>query len=113
MGNDLPEGVVNAEPSGGWESGDAADPETTDAETTDPETTDAETTDAEAADAEATDGSSESAVEGGIRYTPEDAQADAAASGAGAVTVPDQFVESAEIQAGMDPDLQTDAQSES
>ena len=89
MGNDLPEGVVNAEPSGGWESGDAADPET--------------------ADAEATDGSSESAVEGGIRYT----QADAAASGAGAVTVPDQFVESAEIQAGMDPDLQTDAQSES
>ncbi|WP_447943574.1 hypothetical protein [Microbacterium aurum] len=103
MGNDLPEGVVNAEPSGGWESGDAADPETTDAETTD----------AEAADAEATDGSSESAVEGGIRYTPEDAQADAAASGAGAVTVPDQFVESAEIQAGMDPDLQTDAQSES
>ena len=71
MGNDLPEGVVNAEPSGGWESGDAADPETTDAETTD----------AEAADAEATDGSSESAVEGGIRYTPEDAQADAAASG--------------------------------
>ena len=58
MGNDLPEGVVNAEPSGGWESGDAADPETTDAETTD----------AEAADAEATDGSSESAVEGGIRY---------------------------------------------
>lgn len=103
MGNDLPEGVVNAEPSGGWESGDAADPETTDAETTD----------AEAANAEATDGSSESAVEGGIRYTPEDAQADAAASGAGAVTVPDQFVESAEIQAGMDPDLQTDAQSES
>ncbi|WP_448262156.1 hypothetical protein [Microbacterium aurum] len=103
MGNDLPEGVVNAEPSGGWESGDAADPETTDAETAD----------AEAADAEATDGSSESAVEGGIRYTPEDAQADAAASGAGAVTVPDQFVESAEIQAGMDPDLQTDAQSES
>ena len=103
MGNDLPEGVVNAEPSGGWESGDAADPETTDAETTD----------AEAADAEATDGSSESAVEGGIRYTPEDAQADAAASAAGAVTVPDQFVESAEIQAGMDPDLQTDAQSES
>lgn len=103
MGNDLPEGVVNAEPSGGWESGDAADPETTDAETTD----------AEAADAEAADGSSESAVEGGIRYTPEDAQADAAASGAGAVTVPDQFVESAEIQAGMDPDLQTDAQSES
>ena len=93
MGNDLPEGVVNAEPSGGWESGDAADPET--------------------ADAEATDGSSESAVEGGIRYTPEDAQADAAASGAGPVTVPDQFVESAEIQAGMDPDLQTDAQSES
>lgn len=88
MGNDLPEGVVNAEPSGGWESGDAADPE--------------------AADAEATDGSSESAVEGGIRY----ARADAAASGAGAVTVPDQFVESAEIQAGMDPDLQTDAQSE-
>ncbi len=108
MGNDLPEGVVNAEPSGGWESGDAADPETTDAETTDAETTDAET-----ADAEETDGSSESAVEGGIRYTPEDAQADAAASGAGAVTVPDQFVESAEIQAGMDPDLQTDAQSES
>lgn len=103
MGNDLPEGVVNAEPSGGWESGDAADPETTDAETTDAET----------ADAEETDGSSESAVEGGIRYTPEDAQADAAASGAGAVTVPDQFVESAEIQAGMDPDLQTDAQSES
>lgn len=103
MGNDLPEGVVNAEPSGGWESGDAADAETTDAETTD----------AEAADAEATEGSSESAVEGGIRYTPEDAQADAAASGAGAVTVPDQFVESAEIQAGMDPDLQTDAQSES
>ena len=103
MGNDLPEGVVNAEPSGGWESGDAADAETTDAETTD----------AEAADAEATDGSSESAVEGGIRYTPEDAQADAAASAAGAVTVPDQFVESAEIQAGMDPDLQTDAQSES
>ena len=99
MGNDLPEGVVNAEPSGGWESGDAADPETTVAETTD----------AEAANAEATDGSSESAVEGGIRYT----QADAAASGAGAVTVPDQFVESAEIQAGMDPDLQTDAQSES
>ena len=99
MGNDLPEGVVNAEPSGGWESGDAADAETTDAETTD----------AEAADAEATDGSSESAVEGGIRYTP----ADAAASGAGAVTVPDQFVEGAEIQAGMDPDLQTDAQSES
>ncbi|APZ33509.1 hypothetical protein BOH66_03905 [Microbacterium aurum] len=98
MGNDLPEGVVNAEPSGGWESGDAADAETTDAETT---------------DAEETDGSSESAVEGGIRYTPEDAQADAAASGAGAVTVPDQFVESAEIQAGMDPDLQTDAQSES
>lgn len=98
MGNDLPEGVVNAEPSGGWESGDAAD---------------AETTDAEAADAEETDGSSESAVEGGIRYTPEDAQADAAAAGAGAVTVPDQFVESAEIQAGMDPDLQTDAQSES
>lgn len=103
MGNDLPEGVVNAEPSGGWESGDAADPETTDTETTDAET----------ADAEETDGSSESAVEGGIRYTPEDAQADAAASGAGAVTVPDQFVESAEIQAGMDPDLQTDAQSES
>ncbi len=102
MGNDLPEGVVNAEPSGGWESGDAADAETTDAETTD----------AEAADAEATEGSSESAVEGGIRYTPEDARADAAASGAGAVTVPDQFVESAEIQAGMDPDLQTDAQSE-
>ena len=99
MGNDLPEGVVNAEPSGGWESGDAADPETTDAETTD----------AEAADAEATDGSSESAVEGGIRLRI----ADAAASGAGAVTVPDQFVESAEIQAGMDPDLQTDAQSES
>ena len=98
MGNDLPEGVVNAEPSGGWESGDAADAETTDAETT---------------DAEETDGSSESAVEGGIRYTPEDARADAAASGAGAVTVPDQFVESAEIQAGMDPDLQTDAQSES
>ena len=103
MGNDLPEGVVNAEPAGGWESGDAADPETTDTETTDAET----------ADAEETDGSSESAVEGGIRYTPEDAQADAAASGAGAVTVPDQFVESAEIQAGMDPDLQTDAQSES
>lgn len=93
MGNDLPEGVVNAEPSGGWESGQAADPGTD--------------------GAEETDGSSESAVEGGIRYTPEDAQADAAASGAGAVTVPDQFVESAEIQAGMDPDLQTDAQSES
>ena len=102
MGNDLPEGVVNAEPSGGWESGDAADPETTDTETTDAET----------ADAEEADGSSESAVEGGIRYTQEDAQADAAASGAGAVTVPDQFVESAEIQAGLDPDLQTDAQSE-
>ena len=93
MGNDLPEGVVNAEPAGGWESGQAADPGTD--------------------GAEETDGSSESAVEGGIRYTPEDAQADAAASGAGAVTVPDQFVESAEIQAGMDPDLQTDAQSES
>ena len=92
MGNDLPEGVVNAEPSGGWESGQAADPGTD--------------------GAEETDGSSESAVEGGIRYTPEDARADAAASGAGAVTVPDQFVESAEIQAGMDPDLQTDAQSE-
>lgn len=95
MGNDLPEGVVNAEPSGGWESGQAADPGTD--------------------GAEATDGSSESAVEDGVRYTPDDAQTeeDAAASGAGAVTVPDQFVESAEIQAGLDPDLQTDAQSES
>ena len=94
MGNDLPEGVVNAEPAGGWESGQAADPGTD--------------------GAEATDGSSDSAVEGGIRYTPDDAQTeeDAAASGADPVTVPDQFVESAEIQAGLDPDLQTDAQSE-
>ena len=65
MGNDLPEGVVNAEPAGGWESGQAADPGTD--------------------GAEATDGSSESAVEDGVRYTPDDAQTeeDAAASGAG------------------------------
>ena len=95
MGNDLPEGVVNAEPAGGWESGQAADPGTD--------------------GAEETDGSSESAVEDGVRYTPDDAQTeeDAAASGADPVTVRDQFVESAEIQAGLDPDLQTDAQSES
>ncbi|MGB4780301.1 hypothetical protein [Microbacterium sp.] len=31
MSNDLPEGVINAEPAGGWESGEIADEETAEA----------------------------------------------------------------------------------
>jgi hypothetical protein len=57
--DELPDGVINAEPAGGWESGDVADDET------------------RAASSE-----------------PEKPW-----------TVPDGFVESAEIQAGLDPDL--------
>lgn len=63
--DELPDGVINAEPAGGWESGDVADDET------------------RAASARA-----EGPVDG----------------------VPDGFVESAEIQAGLDPDLRTDEQ---
>lgn len=65
--DDLPEGVINADPAGGWESGSVADGET---------------------------------VESGQRET------------ADPVSVPDGFVESAAIQAGMDPDLRTDEQAD-
>jgi len=63
--DELPDGVINAEPAGGWESGAVADDETREAS---------------ALDEEPVDG------------------------------VPDGFVESAEIQAGLDPDLRTDEQ---
>ncbi|MDC7804566.1 hypothetical protein PP359_11600 [Sphingomonas sp. BLCC-B65] len=63
--DELPDGVINAEPAGGWESGAVAD---------------AETREASARAEEPVDG------------------------------VPDGFVESAEIQAGLDPDLRTDEQ---
>lgn len=63
--DDLPEGVINAEPAGGWESGDVADGETRAA------------------------------------HQRADAPVDAVADG---------FVESAQIQAGLDPDLRTDDQ---
>lgn len=63
--DELPDGVINAEPAGGWESGAVADDETREAS---------------ARAAEPVDG------------------------------VPDGFVESAEVQAGLDPDLRTDEQ---
>lgn len=63
--NELPDGVINAEPAGGWESGAVADDETREASAR-----------------------AEEPVDG----------------------VPDGFVESAEIQAGLDPDLRTDEQ---
>ncbi|WP_294945094.1 hypothetical protein [uncultured Microbacterium sp.] len=63
--DELPGGVINAEPAGGWESGAVAD---------------AETREASARAEEPVDG------------------------------VPDGFVESGEIQAGLDPDLRTDEQ---
>ncbi len=65
--DELPEGVINADPTGGWESGSVADGET---------------------------------AESGER------------GDADAVSVPDGFVESAAIQAGMDPDLRTDEQAD-
>ncbi|KIC59176.1 hypothetical protein [Microbacterium hominis] len=63
--DELPDGVINAEPAGGWESGAVADDETREASAW-----------------------AEEHVDG----------------------VPDGFVESAEIQAGLDPDLRTDEQ---
>ncbi|AXA96253.1 MULTISPECIES: hypothetical protein [unclassified Microbacterium] len=63
--DELPDGVINAEPAGGWESGAVADDETREASAR-----------------------AEEPVDG----------------------VPDGFVESAEIQAGLDPDLRTDEQ---
>lgn len=63
--DELPDGVINAEPAGGWESGAVADDET-----------------------RAASERAEAAVDG----------------------VSDGFVESAEIQAGLDPDLRTDEQ---
>jgi len=90
--DDLPEGVINADPAGGWESGDVTDGETADADAREAE---------EAAAPSATDPASED-------HTGSEA---GAASGDDA-PVPDGFVESAVIQQGLDPDLQTDEQAD-
>ncbi len=83
---DLPEGVIDADPPGAWESGDVADRET------------------EAANADAID--SPSLAQSGLPpLTPEgtDATADAP------VGDPDGSVEDAAASGGADPDLRTDA----
>ncbi|WP_375385049.1 hypothetical protein [uncultured Microbacterium sp.] len=80
---DLPEGVIDADPPGGWESEEVADRETA------------------AANADAID--SPSLTESGLPpLTPDgtDATADAPADGS---------VEGAALSSGTDPDLRTDA----
>lgn len=83
---DLPEGVVNAEPTGGWESGDAAGAATDES-------------------SGVADAHTREAMDSSDRYES-GPQAPAPQSG------PDGFVESAEIQQGLDPDISTDAQTD-
>jgi len=85
--DELPEGVINADPAGGWESGSVADGET--------------------ADAHAREASEASAPS-----VTDSASGEATASDDDDVAVPDGFVESAEIQQGLDPDLRTDDQAD-
>lgn len=85
---DLPEGVIDADPPGAWESGEVADRETA------------------AANADAID--SPSLTESGLPpLSPDgtDATADTAETGPD----PDGSVEDAAISSGADPDLRTDA----
>lgn len=77
--NDLPEGVIDADPAGGWESEDVIDDETR------------QRSEAEAVDA-------------GL---PSDA-ADAGDTATGHEVEANEDVESAEVTQGVDPDLATD-----
>lgn len=90
MDRDLPDGVIDAAPPGGWESGETAGTET----------------DQRSADA------------AGVPSLAESERADDAdrtsgnTAGGPSGTASDAFVASAEIQQGMDPDLSTDEQAE-
>ncbi|SFI16726.1 MULTISPECIES: hypothetical protein [Microbacterium] len=95
MNQDNPEGMIDGNPAGGWESGDVADQETR--EQSDAATGDASLAASEAAnDADRQGGGS--AGEGIL--APDGVQ------------ISDQFVESAEIQQGLDPDMVTDEQAD-
>lgn len=92
MTKDLPEGMIDAEPAGGWTSGDVADGQTAES------SADAlREVQEEAPDEERTYGEGAPAPDG------ESGEAEPARA-------PDPFVESAEIQQGEDPDLLTDDQ---
>lgn len=94
MNRDVPEGMIDGDPAGGWESGDVADQETR------------EQSDAAG---EASLAASESADD------PDRQRGDSTGDGVLApdgVQVSDQFVESAEVQQGMDPDMVTDEQAD-
>lgn len=94
MTRDLPEGVADAEPAGGWTSAHTADGSTAES------TADAlREVQEEAPDEETSTGVP--APDGAPSTAPE--RGDDAA---------DPYVESAEIQQGLDPDMVTDAQAE-
>jgi len=86
MDRDLPEGVVNAEPTGGW--GDAA------------------------ADGAVTDGAGGAADEATREAMESADRVESDHRPPAPESVPDGFVESAEIQQGLDPDVSTDAQTD-
>lgn len=85
---DLPEGVIDADPPGGWESKDVADRETA------------------AANADAID--SPSLTESGLPPLSPDGT-DATADTGGTAPDPDGSIEDAALSSGTDPDLRTDA----
>jgi len=98
--DDLPEGVIDADPAGGWESADVADGETAERD-------------------DAAEGSASLTEQGGAaEHGDEREQGPGSRSGVG-VSAPagqpasDSHVESAEIQQGLDPDMVTDEQADS
>ncbi|WEK12627.1 MAG: hypothetical protein P0Y48_09090 [Candidatus Microbacterium phytovorans] len=91
MTRDIPDDIVDAEPAGGWTSGETADSVT------------AESSAAAAREIQ---------EEGPDVETPSDSPAPDGAAVDATERASDPFVESAEIQQGLDPDLVTDEQAD-
>lgn len=96
MNRDVAEGMIDGDPAGGWESGDVADQETS------------EQNDA-AMGGETSLAASESADDADRQRGDSTGDGVLAPDG---VQVSDQFVESAEVQQGLDPDMVTDEQAD-
>lgn len=95
MNRDIPEGMIDGNPAGGWESGDVADQETSEQN--------------EAAVGETSLAASEAADDADRGGGDHGGDALLAPDG---VQVSDQAVESAEVQQGLDPDMVTDEQAD-
>lgn len=99
MDHDTPEGMIDGDPAGGWESGDVADQETSERN-------------------DAAMGQTSLADSGPPTETADRQEADPGQAGGEGVFAPDgvqvsdQFVESAEVQQGLDPDMVTDEQAD-